>query len=314
MAPDRLLEQAARGFGAAKSVAELRRAVDLWAPRFYDSLPKRVRDVAYPDLGMDVRMTAGRGGWMIRKGDDFVVGIGERGNQEHRFTLAHELAHVVLDLAQVDGLGEEIEEDLCDLFARRALIPPAMARDYFDEAGPPRNVPDLRHFAEQFSASLRLCVVALNDLLPPRWPVGFLAASWRQHARGDGVWGLRVEVSACDRRIFFPKESRLSTLGYENLEAWATEAVPGALEKGRDECASPKSRARGVTEWRGESRWQAERHLGPGTSAESKVPAVLAAVDLSGLRPISSMPRRRRMAGTQERPPAVLPGQMGLIR
>jgi IrrE N-terminal-like domain len=308
------LERAARSFRAASSLAELRAAISTWAPRFHDSLNEQLRPGARPELGMDVATIPGRGALAARRGGSFFVGLGSRGDsRERRFTLAHELAHVLLNRDETGslGIGGETEEDLCELFARRALAPPALVREYLDEAGFPIRLADINAFADRFRISLRASLVVLDEIFPARWPVAFAAASWREHPRGDGVMGMRIDVFAADRRFFLPIDCRLSTLGYSSLEAWALDGEVGVESRGRDAGLELRSWRKGVPGWVGEGEWTARRHFAPGSSAEEDERGVLCLLEVSGLSPRA--PRRRRRAPAARLAPATsIAGQLPL--
>lgn len=298
-------EGAMAALRGATSLSEARRTVDLWAPRFHDALAGPVTAGSRPDLRMEITVLPGASGLTARRGDSFLVGIGEKGGARNRFTLAHELAHVLLNLPDQRALrlSHEEEEDLCDRFARRALAPPALVRRYLDARGIPTELADVKAFAARFRITLRASLVALDEFFPPRWPVAFLAAGWRGHPRRKEVLGLRIDASAADRRVFLPAHCRLSTLGFRELEAWALDASPGDRGSGRDEAVAARSARAGTAAWTGVSAWSAERHLAPGSEAKADRKAVLCRIDLSALRPQPTK-RRRRTGAVSPRPAA----------
>lgn len=316
MSREELLEPACRALGAAASPAELERAIDAWAPRFHHELGRRMVRGPRPLLGVDVTRIPGWGGFTARRGDSFFVGVGAAGGREARFTFAHELAHVVLNSANRRrlNLDREEEEALCNHFALRALAPPALIRADFAKHGVPRTLTGVVEFAKRFRVSLRLALRAIDEFLPAQWPVCFIAATWRTHPRGDDVYGLRVDISASDDRLFVPQDCRLSTLGYEGLEAWALDAEVGDSGSGAESAARLRSGRRGVSAWVGESRWAARRHYAAATNATEDRPAALCILEVSKL---SAQPagRRRRGLGIRDsaRPVARLPGQLELI-
>jgi len=313
---EELLEPACRAFGAAASPAELEQAIDLWAPRFHHELERRMVRGSRPLLGMDVTRIPGWGGFTARRGDSFFVGVGAAGGREARFTFAHELAHVVLNSADRPrlSLDREKEEVFCNHFALRALTPPALIRADFAKHGAPRSLTGVVNFASRFRVSLRLSLRAIDEFLPAEWPVCFIAATWRTHPRGDEVYGLRVDLSASDDRLFVPQDCRLSTLGYKGLEAWALDADVGDSGSGAESAARLRSGRRGVSAWVGESRWAARRHYAPATNAADDRPAALCMLEVSRLSPQLGG-RRRRALGIRDstRPAAKLPGQLDLI-
>jgi hypothetical protein len=265
---------------------------------------------------MDIARIPGWGGFTARRGDSFVVGVGKGGGREARFTFAHELAHVVLNGDERGRINLQVDEEemLCDHFAHRALAPPALIRAHFAEHGIPRSLADVEGFAARFRITLRFSLAAIDEFLPSEWPVCFVAATWRTHPRGDDVHGLRVDVSASDDRLFVPRDCRLSTLGYGKLEAWAIDAEAGAHHGGHEDGARLKSGRSGVSAWVGESRWVAQRHYAPASSAEDDHPAALCMLEVSKLSPAPRRRRRSTLADLDRRRPlAKLPGQLDLI-
>lgn len=104
-----------------------------------------------------------------------------------RFTLAHELGHVLLA-----GPGEPLkaerslpvrsnEERLCDEIAAAILMPKSWLESQFDEQ--PRSIASARLLAEAAITSLSASVVRLNQVLD--WRRAFIR--WRQR---DGAWRL----------------------------------------------------------------------------------------------------------------------------
>lgn len=315
--PDHRLEAAARALSKASSLAEARRMVDVWAPQFHQALDRRITAGMHPSLGMEITGLPGRGGVTARGSNSFFVGIGIDGKRERRFTLAHELAHVVLNATEhttVD-ISREEEEKLCNLFARRALMPPAMIRKHLEQNGVPTDLADIKRFAAHFRVTLRASLVALDEFFPQEWPVAFVAASWRAHPRGDQVEGLRIDASAADRRIFFPTHCRLSTLGYSALEAWVLEAEVGAEARGRDLEVRARSRKVGVSAWEGTSEWVVQRHLAPATRAAADECGALCQVDIADFVPSKRKGRRgARLPETALRPVVEIPGQLRIKR
>jgi len=310
MRNDDRIERAAHCLSGASSLTELRVAISTWAPRFHDSLNEAMRPGARPELGMDIASIPGRGALAARRGGSFFVGLGSRGGRERRFTLAHELAHVLLNsdderMLVIDG---ETEEDLCELFARRALAPPLLVRDYLRGAGFPVSLADVDRFADRFRLSLRASLVVLDEVFPARSPVAFAAASWREHPRGDGVMGMRIDVFAADRRFFLPIDCRLSTLGYHSLEAWSLDGEVGVESRGHDTDLELRSWRRGVPAWVGEGEWAARRHFAPGSNAKADERGVLCRFEVEGLSPR----RSRRSPSVRHAPVAKVPGQLGL--
>lgn len=314
MAADEQLKAAARAFSRAASIAEVQRLVDIWAPRFHSELDSRVISGPRPSLGMNVATIPGRGGMTARMGDSYFVGIGNWAEAgEKRFVLAHEFAHVVLNSnpGRLE-LDTKTEERLCNRFAGRTLMPPAKMREHFQQAGFPRALADIIRFARRFRTTLRASLAALDEFVPAEWPTAFVAASWREHPRGDGVEGMRIDTSASDGRLFFPRDCRLSTLGYSSLESWALDAPVGKESHGEDAKAAVKSKRPGVSGWNGASRWTAKVQFAPGSQAESDLRGVLCCVSTDRLIPMPPKSRRPRPQWSTPKAPDIIPGQLGM--
>jgi hypothetical protein len=303
---------AIRALSAASNLAEARRAIDAWAPRFHEALDAPLVAGPWPKLGLSLTRIPGNGGFTARRGDSFFVGVGSEGGRVARFTLAHELGHIVLNSCEHRALdiAAKDEEDLCDLFARRALVPPALIRRHLAREGTPSRLADVERFAARFRITLRASLVALDEFFPPQWPVAFVAASWRPHPRRREVVGLRVDASASDRRLFVPTDCRLSTLGYGELEAWALRAAVGARAEGADDAVRMRSGEAGVSGWWGRSQWVAQRHYAPGTRADEDARGALCQLDVGALA--AATPKRRRMGAGQRGSVAKIPGQLHL--
>jgi len=306
------LAEARRALAAAESLDQVRQMLSTCAPRFHHVLRRRMAVGPRPDLGMHLAKMPGRAGFTSRAGDSFFVSLGsEARTGERRFTLAHELAHTLLDAVDRERISLDCrnEEELCELFARRALAPPDKVRAYFNTAGFPRELNDLAAFVRTFGVSLRAGIVALDEFCPDPWPVAFIGASWRSHPRGDGVFGMRIDASMADRRLFFPAHCRVATLGYTELEAWVMAADPGDCTRGADTSLRLRSRRRGVSTWTGSSTWSAQAHLVPGGSRSDPGRGLLACIDVAHLSPVTA--RRRRSTGPLPTISAV-PGQLCL--
>jgi|GEM_PF-2904452 len=317
MPEEGLRETAARALSSAPDIASLRAAISVWAPRFHDYLSEDLCAGARPELGIDMAHMPGRGALASPRGDSFFVGLGRVGNRrERRFTFAHELGHALLSATdrQTLKLDESTEEGLCELFARRALAPPALVREHLRQAGMPADLAGIDCLANRFRISLRASLVVLNEVIPPDWPVAFAAASWRPHPRGDRVMGMRIDVSAADeQRFFLPIHCRLGTLGYRSLEAWSLEGELGVESSGRDACVELRSWKSGISGWVGESGWEARRHLAPASRADADERGVLCKLEVGGLKARRASQFTRRRRGARALAPVVkLPGQLDL--
>jgi IrrE N-terminal-like domain len=107
--------------------------------------------------------------------------------QRRRFTLAHELGHLVLADPDRDFTAHRMwsspdrEERFCDAFAASLLLPRGWI--FAELSGKPENLTTLRELANATSASMSASLVRLRELL--HWRCSLLY--WRQ---ADGQWAL----------------------------------------------------------------------------------------------------------------------------
>ncbi|HEU4945232.1 MAG TPA: ImmA/IrrE family metallo-endopeptidase [Solirubrobacterales bacterium] len=301
------------------AIGELREAADLaavratlfaWAPRFHDALDEKVVPGPRPELGMDLATMPGRVGFAAKREGSFFVGIGaDTEPAEKRFTLAHELGHVLL--RAVDDsvyLNPTQEERLCESFASRAIAPREEVDQYIRDIGLPLEPAEVIEFAESFRITQRASVVILDEFVPEGCPRAVVSASWRTHPQRD-VLGLRIDAAASDPRFLFPVHCRLGTLGYLRLQAAVLRGGVGSERRGHDSAAKARSRTGKVLGWGGPSDWIAEIQLAPGSTVEEGHRGVLCCLGVEGLKPISSRPRPRARLS---RRPADIPGQLRL--
>jgi hypothetical protein len=317
MKSDDTFKAAVQAVSEVSSYGELQRTMLAWAPRFHAALfAKRIAPGPRPELGMDISIVPGRCGFTAKRGEDFLVSIGnETSTAEKRFTLAHELGHVLLGSAgrSLADRNPAKEERLCESFASRAIARRYDVDEYLRDAGLPTDIADVRRFAKRFRVTLRASLVVLGDFLPGRWPVAFVAASWKPHRQRD-VWGVRVEAAAADHRFYLPPEGRLMTIGLRELEAFVLRREIGAEEKGRDRRVEIPSRRGRIPGWTGPSTWTAEVHRAPGSTAEDREPGVLCCIDVTELKPMHTRPSPRSRGAWRLNPVGKVPGQMDLDR
>jgi hypothetical protein len=305
MSPEEQVEQAALAFSRARSIAHLHALIDHWAPQFHQALRQAITQGPRPALGMEIARMPGRGGLTARRDGGFFVGIGVDGPRARRFTLAHEFAHVLLNRSQEQRslvLNEDEEESLCEFFARRALAPPWLVHKYLNRSGTPKKISDIEEFARHFKISLRASLVVLQELLPERSPVGFIAVTWRGHAKRPAVMGMRIDTAAAARRIFLPSDVRLSSLGLRNLEASITSSEIGSRLSGSDDAVVLGSRQAGVAAWAStDVKWAAKVQRAPGSRGERDQRGAICRVDISQLI-AATRPQRPRLPKPRPRP------------
>lgn len=309
MASDDLLRAAAEAVGKATSGRQLRDEMLRQAPLFHESLfRQKIAPGRRPELGMDLSTVPGRSGFTVKRGRSFFVSIGDETTAaEKRFTLAHELGHVLLaSSGSRVPLSSAEAERLCERFASRAVAPLDQVEEYQRQAGRPEELADVERFVKHFGLTQRAAVVVIDSILPRRWPVAFLVASWRAHPKRP-VMGVRIDVAAADSRLHFPRDTRLSSLGFHEMEAWALQRKFGSSSSGRDREIKVPSRGGLIPGWSGRSHWAAETQYAPGSKAEEEQPAVFCCVSVDELTAMPARPRPRSRA-----PVAKRPGQLSL--
>jgi hypothetical protein len=150
-----------------------------------------------------------------------------------RFTMAHEVAHLLLtppDLER-DVLHPTAEEELCETFASELLMPKHSISLQLRD-GPP-TPEDVLRLCGEYRVNVRPMIRALGKHLASN--VHLLLARWRGHPRRLEAVAFRVDASAGDRRIFFPRDQRLSTVGLANLAQEGARAAHGECAEGSDE-------------------------------------------------------------------------------
>ena len=150
-----------------------------------------------------------------------------------RYTVAHELAHLLLvpPNGELHLLGRHEEEALCERFACRLLIP---AKDVSAQLTAGEPTPD---------DVLRLCGKLRLNVGPVVRAVGeqagserhhLLFARWRGHPRRPHDRAFRVETAAGNSHVFVPYGQRLSSIGLVELAAKADAAGHGDWLEGAD--------------------------------------------------------------------------------
>lgn len=135
--------------------------------------------------------------------------------RQQRFTVAHELAHLLL--ADVDrkqlGLRHDDEERICDEFALRLLVPPGDLRDRLD--GQRVKLGDVLALSRRYDVGLSTMLRVLAPTLADTRQL-VLVASRRGHPQRPGEIELRAHAVRCGD-VFIPGHVRLATLGLEDV-------------------------------------------------------------------------------------------------
>lgn len=144
---------------------------------------------------------------------------GDTNPARRKFTIAHELGHLVLEdggrdfVAKRSYPSDDRVERFCDEFAASLILPRTWIIDEW--AGAPRRLPTLRAIQQQSGASLAASLVRARDLL--NWPVSLL--HWR---RRDRRWAMAYAAG-----VPFELHNRITS-------ALATTATIDALPEHQD--------------------------------------------------------------------------------
>ena len=166
----------------------------------------------------------GSGGCVMRDGFADVYVNENEPVQRNRYTVAHELGHLLVDVDEVAselGIEGEAEESLCDMFASRVLIGRGHLRKCVEgkRALSPSNFLEL---CRRFGVSLSAMANALGEVWRPSW--GLLIVGREDN---EGSNNYRVSAAVCQRPWFVPREMTFSKLGIEDVENWMLERKGG---------------------------------------------------------------------------------------
>lgn len=211
----------------APDLASLRRVMGEIADEMAGHLPEASVGLhQWRRLGVHVRRermhAAGRS---FELGNDRFVIVADTGSppsERDRFTVAHELGHLLLDpvLRERDvRVPHDQRERLCDAFASRLLLPDEHVEQALAAFSRPIGVAALNRLA----GDLRVNYWPLMLALARQWPDdGTVAvyATRRGHPRRPSVVDLRVETQA-GGPLFLARHRRLRSLGLTSLADWA---------------------------------------------------------------------------------------------
>lgn len=117
-----------------------------------------------------------------------------------KFTLAHELGHLILERtlkAATDCTSDEQLERACDMIAAELLMPAVDARTLSEEVG--KQSPEkLGRFANHFGVSLKTAAQRLHDL--GLWTMG--TGMWKYGPESEQVWFVGKRPWKTDRPSF----------------------------------------------------------------------------------------------------------------
>jgi hypothetical protein len=248
-----------------------------------------VSPTAWRPLGIRVapKALSSLSGYCERQGAEQVVVVRSSDHRRRqRFTVAHEMAHLLM--AEVDraamGLSPEREERLSDEYARRLLVPV----DDLNRLLPSLDgeIADVLRICTRYDVSLSVALAASGEWWVERGRI-FFAASFRGHPDRPEEVALRAYGARCGDYLV-PDRVRLDSLGLGAVERALAGAQPpehvlgtaGAVEvRLWRPNASPRS-----GEASGRARWECRTMHRTGVS--------LIRLDVSALHRRWAKPRR----------------------
>jgi len=196
------------------------------------------------------------------------------------FTVAHEIGHLLLAALPTDRrpkLSHREEEELCDDFARRVIVPPDELADAL--AGEMPTPEQVLRLCGSFEANPSTMVLALGtQLYLPH--SAYLLARLRGHRRRPAEVGFRIEAAVGPKDLYWPQDQRIDGLGLGELARLAEEAGAGVSIKGIDEVSVRLRRVDATTSHNamtGPAYWRAVKQ------GRHKPPYLLAQIDCSNL-------------------------------
>ena len=205
----------------------------LFPPKAKTQGPRRSLEREWRQLGVNVirAKLVASGGCVMRDGIAEIYVNKDEPVQRNRYTVAHELGHLLMDVNNVAkdlGIEGPVEESLCELFASRILIGRGHLRRCV--AGKTRfGALDLLELCKRFGVSLSAMANALTDVWQPGWGLLLVGRQDTQESRE-----YRVSAAVHSRPWFVPMDLKFSKLGMERLTDWmrdqsASEASRGSL-------------------------------------------------------------------------------------
>lgn len=197
-------------------------------------------------VGVEVRaaLLAASGGGATRRTRRTVLVARSEPVRRRAFTVAHEVAHLLLAEAAPAAawaLARAGEERLCEEFASHVLIDRARLRAQLAVHGAPASPAALVALCDRFGVNLQPMFPALRPSMAEA-PVALLASRLRGHPERAEEVAFRVDASVGHRRLFIPRHKRLLSLGLAALTSAARGMEPGERAAGADWAELPARR------------------------------------------------------------------------
>ncbi len=184
----------------------------------------------WAEIGIDVELRSLAASGLCVRGTRRVVVRRRDPPRRRRYTVAHEVAHLLLFHAAERGglrLSRRLEESMCERFAATALVPHERLSNHLLTNPPQPTLDWLQQAADEFRISHSALVIALGE---HSWDTnaGYILAAMSGHRLRPGQLALRVAHAAGPDWLYLAREKRLVTLGWGGLAAWTAEQKPGA--------------------------------------------------------------------------------------
>jgi len=248
----------------------------------------------WAEVGIDVELRPlAASGLCVRGTRRVVVRRGDP-PRRRRYTVAHEVAHLLLfSAAERSGLrlSRRLEESMCERFASMVLAPYERLAGYLRGSPPQPTLLWLQQAADEFRISHSALVIALGR---HAWEshAGYVLAEMSGHRLRPRQVALRIAHAAAPSWLVLAREQRLASLGWAELAAWTTEQKPGTTRCARDEPITIRAAAgRGVASYSGRVLSEAIVVAGAYTA--------IVAFDPGELRPDAFVRRRRKVAACE---------------
>ena len=204
----------------------LRRKFDDFADTLSSELPAKRSyrlENEWRSFRLDVRKVplGASGGGVMRKAYATVYVNQDEPLERRRYTVAHELGHLVLNFAAPHtgyNLSKVEEEAWCEAFASRIVISRKRLRDYLQDVAE-FSPDDMIQLCRTFRVSLTAMGNALTSMWSSKWGI-LLICREREYPEDSGERAYRVETSVNVRPWYFPKNMKLEKLGMQEVILW----------------------------------------------------------------------------------------------
>jgi len=203
------------------SVFEFGPALSNLAPIITGNLNSNAKTLAeeWAALGLEIReISIPMSGAAVTSGKRPVIFVKKDDDKwRKRFTVAHELGHLLIDSLIVPvKRPKNIEEKICNKFASQVLVPKHELLAYLRIHGNPDSPHDVLRMCVHFRVTISAIIIAIGEC-PSRSDKGIIGSRLRGHPARPGEIDFRIEYSAPPDNIYLPRHQRIKSLGFTNL-------------------------------------------------------------------------------------------------